>query len=827
MKPNMDCIKRRKRKFTPGRGMSKTISKKSNVPKISYSHRTWEFRPKLKNEAIVLHSTYSGRSIEFYSRCVDAFRSLITKLIRNHGYADGSSRWKIIRSYTFDLIEGRKPENPEWLATSEKYSVPSQLGSEIIALIVEYLNIDQDDATRLKIYQTLNTLLYSSRIIEGLVPMSLDSIEDEFKPIDNDLLSSFRAYAHEKLKEWNFNKVNLERENKQMFTNLSRYRFNLKKNGPNGKPKIETALEEAECLRKSKLWSPFTRLCEELGIAHLPNYLDGLTLLNHGVSEQIVATPVTRLRVLSPVPDSDFKVRVVAVVDFWTQLALEPVRAWVRHVTMKLFKEQNFVDSHDRGFEALREFQIACLNSDVSLKDKQLKIEKLKFYDFTSWTDRYHRDLQKIIMTELFSSRLSEAWAQLTVHCSWYVPSAKREVKYKQGQGMGTNGSFDIATLTDHIFINFIYDTYCSEAFIPKNNRCYGKVGDDLWIYDPLDIFTVYYEKINLPINLAKSKTYSDLLGSVGEFCSRISINGIDVSRISPKIISASGNFTNIPSLLNVCAKVGIQLHRFDFEQLSQKTKSTEETYFDLLQHYILSAYLVGSKDLNLFGSVSIEYLEEGGWISEELKELLGNQSELDKIILSHSIMRLIEVEDNIEAKLMEVGRGKISLDIEERMDIQNECHDFFNTNSIAFDLAKKFFSADYVLPKQIIVLERCVDQLQITSNGLMSAPSLQMLNSPKELSEYVQIMSDIVNRSCYDRGNIRYDRSRWLSELFSLTKTIRRLSADRKVLYLSSEDDVMMVSSLLNYQSLQLAWLEQIPQLEVLSVPATSHTPQ
>jgi hypothetical protein len=48
---------------------------------------------------------------------VDDVRNLITELIRNHGFTDGSRRYNVIKNYIISLIEFRKPENPEWLTT--------------------------------------------------------------------------------------------------------------------------------------------------------------------------------------------------------------------------------------------------------------------------------------------------------------------------------------------------------------------------------------------------------------------------------------------------------------------------------------------------------------------------------------------------------------------------------------------------------------------------------------------------------------------------------------------------------------------------------------
>jgi hypothetical protein len=809
MKPS-----KRPKKIIPGKGRSKTPSKIPSSKHRKVSHNDWTFNPKLINSTNVLHGITDKYTVEYYSVCVNAMRDLITKLVQNHGFTDGSARYKKIRSYTIDLIEGRSPDNPEWLATSVKYNVPSQLGTEIIQIVVDFIRMDKEDVQRPKLYQVLMTLLYQTRIVEGLVDMDLSSIEGDYQPISEEILKSFETYVSEKLKSWKLNPENLEKYNKVNLNNISGYRVNLKKNGPNGVPKIESASREASCLRKSKLWGPFTRLCDELGITHLSSYVDNLSTvhcLEYPEDDQSV-----RLRVLAPVPDSDFKTRVVAVVDFWTQLSLEPVRAWVQLVTEKLFKETNFTDSHDRGFNTMVEFQKKCLNKEIPEGcTEALQIEKLKFFDFVSWTDRYHRDLQKITVGHLISGRFAEAWAQLVVHCSWNVPQFKRTIKYSQGQGMGTNGSFDIATLTDHLFINWVYDTQVKSGYIPNGNRCYGKVGDDLWIYDPTDVFEKAYSDINLEINLAKSKTFCEL-GSVGEFCSRLSLNGTDVSRVSPKVISGSSDFRNLPALLNVCAKVGIQLMAKDFEQLSHRTKLTEETYYNQLQPFLISAFIMSEVAPTLYGSSSLDYLVTGDWLDQGSIATLEDQDEKVRLMICHSIMNIKKNHLTIVEKVAELSGDNSNLKIEEINELLAEKSCLFNPEGAGWSIAQKFFgTTDFLSPKQVIVMRRWINQKVLTSIKLTEAHSIEG-EDVYDIIKFSKALEKIATESSYDQGNISYDRSRWRAEINSLVQTKRRTDSGCKLLYLDSQSEVELIDSLLSYDELPVEWSPLIPNLIV-----------
>jgi hypothetical protein len=239
-------------------------------------------------------------------------------------------------------------------------------------------------------------------------------------------------------------------------------------------------------------------------------------------------------------------------------VGLEPIRKHVQEVIKYLFTQNYRMDQND-GVKAMIDYQLRCLEEE-NVNGHILDIQNLKFYDISSWTDRFHHNLQKVTMKHLFNARISEVCAQLTVHCEWNVPDL---------------GSFDVATLIEHLFIHFMYNREGNSEIFPVT--LYGKVGDDA-----KDSYAKYCEKINLPINLAKSKTFYKL-GSVAEFCSRTAIDGYDVSRVSPNVINRSLDLRSIPQLLSVCSQRGIILKPRSFPTLQHLLKKSrtngEEKY--------------------------------------------------------------------------------------------------------------------------------------------------------------------------------------------------------------------------------------------------------
>lgn len=777
------------------------------------SHLTWEFKFRLENEAAVLHSILNVYSIDYYADIVEDIRNLITQLIRNHGFTDGAKRYHIIRNYTISLIEKRNPENPAWLATSEVHRVPSALGVKFIQVIVDCLKC-KEEALLPKYYQAINTILNIVRIVEGLTTPDFIPVEEKAKPIDQNLLNSFSAYVEKEIRPYRLPEDGI---------NLFKERFSLQKNGPNGKPKIESSLDEAVALMSGPLRKPFLRICEELKVEYLFEYLQSL-VDNQSTTNLNTPQPdskgenKTLLRKLVKVPDSGFKTRLVAIVDFWTQLVLLPVRKAVQDVIQRKYGKTDFRLDQNRGVAAMKEFQAYCL-AGQDPNGIALDAKHLKFYDISSWTDRFHRDLQKIVMRRLFTPRLAEAWAQLVVHCDWYSPDLKRNVRYGQGQGMGTNGSFDIATLTDHLFINYLMDEVQSTGRIFPQNACYGKVGDDLWIYDPEDLIPKYYEKINLPINFSKSKEYGEL-GSLGEFCSRTFLNTVDVSRISPRIINRSKDFRYMPTLLAVCSQRGVQLDAMSFPRLNRKVKNGEESYIEKLQYWIVSymALAVQEHGSQLVG-LNMDYLVAGNWVTDgPLKRFITDPLLIYRLVISYSIVEITKYLgelNGLESEVMRTGE-KLGSNF---FAIAKRDTNLFNPSSSVYNSLIESMDCKVILPRDIIIFGRMVDTTLQLSEYLHQLydefpKMLQPLSEPILLLKFAKELGQIASRCCYDEGNINYNQKRVYNTQFKFVKVLSRVNEDLTILRLDNQRDVGTLKFLLKYDKLRAKFPGVLPEL-------------
>lgn len=126
----------------------------------------------------------------------------------------------------------------------------------------------------------------------------------------------------------------------------------------------------------------------------------------------------------------------------------------------ELYPEVCHSNDHARGFIHLKD----CIRPGiVSL-------------DISSWTDSLPAIMQLQYMEARYGSEIAEAWYNLVVDCAWSTPEKGKTLKYGTGQGMGTNGSFDIATITNLLINDMLMVKHYQSRLLISN---FGEVGDD------------------------------------------------------------------------------------------------------------------------------------------------------------------------------------------------------------------------------------------------------------------------------------------------------------------------------------------------------------
>jgi hypothetical protein len=156
-------------------------------------------------------------------------------------------------------------------------------------------------------------------------------------------------------------------------------------------------------------------------------------------SKPLIAGPVRgTLGKLSVKEEAAGKVRIFALVDAWTQWALNPLHALI--------------------FEFLREVPMDGTFDQLKPLSRLDQSKRLYSLDLTAATDRLPIDLQKELLIGIFDKSFATAWATLLVGRTYGFNSPRYEkyrgqYRYAVGQPMGALSSWAMLALTHHFLV--------------------------------------------------------------------------------------------------------------------------------------------------------------------------------------------------------------------------------------------------------------------------------------------------------------------------------------------------------------------------------------
>lgn len=239
------------------------------------------------------------------------------------------------------------------------------------------------------------------------------------------------------------------------------------------------------------------------------------------------------------------KVRVFAMVDYWTQVAVGPL--------------------HDKLFELLRTIR----QDGTFIQEKPLKalvenmsklgLKRAYSFDLSAATDRLPLSIQKLLLNALFSDvGLGDAWGVLLADRDFRVPEYKgktessdipKSVRYAVGQPMGALSSWAMLALTHHMIVQAAARGAGKEGWF----ELYAVLGDDVVIGDPkvAKMYLLLMKALQVDVSLAKSLV-SDNLSM--EFAKRFIYKGTDISPLSLKEFDVA--LRSLPALLSFIRRV-------------------------------------------------------------------------------------------------------------------------------------------------------------------------------------------------------------------------------------------------------------------------------
>jgi hypothetical protein len=241
-------------------------------------------------------------------------------------------------------------------------------------------------------------------------------------------------------------------------------------------------------------------------------------------------------------PEAAGKLRIIAIVDIWTQSIFSPLHKTLFSVLRKIPNDGTF--DQDKAF--------------LRAMDKTKASGKVFSADLSAATDRLPIDLQIGIINYLFGHQLGNLWGAIldrefvTREGLGPIPFGG-SVKYGCGQPMGCLSSWAMLALTHHLILQ-----YCATNVHGQDrwHTCYEILGDDLIIFDE----QVYYEYLRvmslLAVEINPAKSLESFSSQTFEFAKRTSYKGVDVSGISWLLFIST---TSIKDRINLILSLGIK----------------------------------------------------------------------------------------------------------------------------------------------------------------------------------------------------------------------------------------------------------------------------
>lgn len=564
--------------------LGETLTKNGNDKKESKTpkHLNYVFKPKLKLLSPILENILGEQSPRFmlplniykykggdyinFEQMLEIHKNLIEKLIRTRGFAEASKCYKEQRNYIFCLIEGRDAKHPAFTASTDLNGLRFlDSWCHLYDLAVR-----ASDGNK-QAYACLNTFLYATRVLEENFVRDFSSITNPPKgPISQILLDEFRTYVRN---EFNTRGI-VDFAAKQAESTIVELNFNNNSNGPNGVKRLDSVLNElVYVVNNIEMFKQITELLSRFKNSNfLIEYLKSFVNININDFNYKGKSKNTIVRKVIQVTSPDLKMRDVAISDYWTQLTLSFYERILYSIFEKFYPNEIGLKNHSQGFKN-------AINANIKYKDKYPM--GINSYDISDWSDRLSRDLQSIVIEELFDKETAYNWINLAMTCEWYHPQSNTNIRYGAGQGMGTRASMAIGTYTYALFIQYVL----KKEYKEYEPDWFGVVGDDLYCLDPLGFIPIYFESIDLPLN-NKGKKGTEK-GRFIEFVSRVAWDEIDVSRISPRIINRAIKWEFIPTLLCVAEERGIDIPRSVLSSVLDVTTKEGIPYGNLLSNIL------------------------------------------------------------------------------------------------------------------------------------------------------------------------------------------------------------------------------------------------
>jgi hypothetical protein len=153
-----------------------------------------------------------------------------------------------------------------------------------------------------------------------------------------------------------------------------------------------------------------------------------------GLTAQYEKRKSNLLGKLSFINDPEFKLRIIAMVDYYSQWVLKPIHKHALSILSTIPMDRTYTQDPSHSWE----------QND----------HKFWSLDLSSATDRFPVYLQYSIVKWLYDSKKATSWLAILTQRTYESPSGD-QLKYSVGQPMGAYSSWAIFTLTHHLAVNW------------------------------------------------------------------------------------------------------------------------------------------------------------------------------------------------------------------------------------------------------------------------------------------------------------------------------------------------------------------------------------
>lgn len=233
------------------------------------------------------------------------------------------------------------------------------------------------------------------------------------------------------------------------------------------------------------------------------------------------------------------KVRVVALLDVWSQWALKPLHNWIFDLLRSI--------PQDGTFDQLKPVK--------TLLRKVGNDDTIYSYDLSAATDRLPVVIQELLLAQVFGESFAKCWRELLVGRPYWISQrvqrerglATRALRYSVGQPMGGYSSWAMLALTHHLMVQF--SAY--RAGIRGWFTLYAVLGDDIVIADPrvAKKYRALCRLLGVEIGLNKSLVSKS---RTLEFAKKLFFRGEDISGLPLKFWAAAQSSSGV-----ACALIG------------------------------------------------------------------------------------------------------------------------------------------------------------------------------------------------------------------------------------------------------------------------------